>query len=57
MRKVKINKGNLTLTDDIIGFMEKTVTPYGTGAKVDCTKEYLHHKVYLIITKKREKKA
>jgi len=33
----------------IVGFLEKTVTPFGTGAKVDCPKEYLGKKVYLII--------
>ncbi|RLI95248.1 MAG: hypothetical protein DRO92_02055 [Candidatus Altiarchaeales archaeon] len=24
-----------------VGFIEKWVTPFGTGAKVDCPKEYL----------------
>ena len=33
----------------IAGFLEKTVTPFGTGAKVDCPKEYLGKKVYLVI--------
>lgn len=33
----------------IVGFLEKTVTRFGTGAKVDCPKEYLGKKVYLII--------
>ena len=35
----------------ITGFLEKTVTPFGNGAKVDCPKEYLGRNVYLIITK------
>jgi putative transposon-encoded protein len=30
-------------------FDEKKVTPFGTGAKVDCPKEYLGRKVYLVI--------
>ncbi|MEW5897348.1 MAG: DUF2080 family transposase-associated protein [Nanoarchaeota archaeon] len=29
--------------------MEKTVTKFGTGAKVDCPKEYLGRKAYLVI--------
>ena len=34
----------------IIGFLKRKVTPYGTGAKVTCPKEYLGKIVYLIIT-------
>jgi putative transposon-encoded protein len=34
----------------IIGFMKRTVTAYGTGAKVTCPKEYLGKTVYLVIT-------
>ena len=52
MRRVIINKGKIELKDNIIGFFEKKVTPYGTGAKVDCTKEYLGHTAYVIIKKK-----
>ncbi len=33
----------------ILGFFVKKVTPFGTGAKVDCPKKYLGKKVYLII--------
>lgn len=33
----------------ICGFFERTVTPFGTGAKVDCQKEFLGKRVYLII--------
>ena len=31
----------------IIGFMKRKVTRYGTGAKVDCPKEYLGRTVYV----------
>ncbi len=34
--------------------MERTVTKFGSGAKVDCPKEYLGKKVYLIIKKDDE---
>ncbi|MGB9708265.1 MAG: DUF2080 family transposase-associated protein [Candidatus Pacearchaeota archaeon] len=34
---------------NIKGFIERKVTPFGTGAKVDCPKEYLGKKVYLVI--------
>lgn len=58
MRRVLVNKGKLELKDNIIGFLEKKVTPYGTGAKVDCLKEYIGSTAYVIIckpTKKHEK--
>lgn len=34
----------------ILGFMRRQVTPYGTGAKVTCPKEFLGKTAYLIIT-------
>jgi putative transposon-encoded protein len=49
--RVEITRENLTLSDEIEGFIQKTVTPFGTGAKVDCPKEYLGRKVYLVICK------
>ena len=51
MRRVLINKGRLELKDDIVGFLEKKVTPYGTGAKVDCLKEYIGFPAYVVICK------
>ncbi|PIU65815.1 MAG: hypothetical protein COS84_06430, partial [Armatimonadetes bacterium CG07_land_8_20_14_0_80_40_9] len=32
------------------GFFRRKVTKFGTGAKVDCPKEYLGKTVYLVIT-------
>lgn len=34
----------------IVGFLRRRVTPYGTGAKVDCLKEFLGKTVYIVIT-------
>ena len=51
MRRVLVNNGKLKLEDNIIGFLEKKVTPYGTGAKVDCLKEYIGKTAYVIICK------
>ena len=49
MKKVKIvEKSTLTLKG-IKCFLEREVKPFGTGAKVDCPKEYLGRKVYLVI--------
>ena len=35
---------------NILGFLKRQVTKFGTSAKVDCPKEYLGKTVYLIIT-------
>jgi putative transposon-encoded protein len=50
MRRVKMEKTTELKVRGIIGFMIKRVTPFGTGAKVDCPKEYTGKEVYLVIT-------
>ncbi len=53
-RKIEIRKEKLTLTDDDIeGFLERTITPFGTSAKADVPKRYIGKKAYVIITKKK----
>jgi|CryGeyStandDraft_7_1057128.scaffolds.fasta_scaffold45347_3 putative transposon-encoded protein len=42
---------------NIAGFLKSKVTPYGTGAKVDCPKRYLWQKVYLIILENESNKS
>ncbi len=49
MSKVKLNLQNELKLKNIKGYIEKIVTPFGTGAKVDCPKEHLGNKVILII--------
>lgn len=51
MRKIEINKGRLVLTDKVVGFYKKKVTKFGTGAKIDCPKEYLGKTVYVVVCK------
>ena len=51
MRKIKLEEKTEIKVTGIIGFLEKIVTPFGNGAKVDCPKEYTGRKVYLIIRK------
>lgn len=52
MRKVKIEITTELNIKGIHGFIQRKVTPFGTGAKVDCPKEYLGKTVYLVIVKK-----
>lgn len=49
MRTIKITNQNLTLKDKIKTILEKTVTKFGNGAKIDCPKEYIGKKAYIII--------
>ncbi len=49
MKKTKLKTQTEITVKGIKGFLIKKVTPFGTGAKVDCLKEYLGNKVYLII--------
>ena len=49
MRKLKAFKGKLELNDDIEMIFEKTVTKFGNGAKIDCPREHLGKRVYIII--------
>jgi len=49
MRRIEVDKGKLLLTEGVIGFFQKTVTKFGTGAKIDCSKEYLNKTVYVVV--------
>jgi len=50
MTRLKLTMQSELKIKNILGFMKKRVTPFGTGAKVDCPKEYLGKTVYLVIT-------
>ena len=49
MKKVEFHPTTKLTIEGIVGFMERKVTPFGNGAKVDCPKEYLGKKVYLVV--------
>jgi putative transposon-encoded protein len=51
MRKIIMQEKKFHLTDDINFVYEKTITKYGTGAKIDAPKEFLGKKVYVLIRK------
>ncbi len=50
MKIIKINTQKTLTLKNIIGFLKRKVTKFGTSAKVDCPKEYLNKTVYLVIT-------
>lgn len=47
-----IASGKITLTDDVETIYEKTVTPYGSGAKIDSQKKYIGKRAYVLILKR-----
>jgi putative transposon-encoded protein len=50
MRVIELEKGELNLHEtQILGFIEKRVTPFGNSAKVDCPKEYIGKRAYVVI--------
>ena len=49
MKRILINKGKLLLEQKVVGFFQKKVTNFGTGAKVDCTREYIGKTAYVVI--------
>jgi len=50
--KIDLKRERLHLQDEIDGFFEKVVTKFGNGAKIDCPKEFLGRKVYVVSCKK-----
>ena len=53
MRKIELIKSKLKLIDEITVLFEKSVTRFGTGAKIDCPKEYIGKKVYVMVRKSK----
>ena len=51
MKSVTLQKGELILQDEIVGFLERRVTKFGNSGKVDCPKAFLGKRVYLLVCK------
>ncbi|MCL5665418.1 MAG: DUF2080 family transposase-associated protein [Candidatus Thermoplasmatota archaeon] len=54
VKKVQVVEANEITVRNIQAYMERVVTKFGSGAKVDCPKEFLGKKAYLIIEKDDE---
>ena len=52
MRRIKMKENKLVITDNIESIYEKTITKFGTGAKIDAPKELIGRKVYVMVRKK-----
>ena len=51
MKKVPFNVTNEIKVNNIVGYFEKQVSKFGTGAKVDIPKEYLGKRVVILVSK------
>jgi putative transposon-encoded protein len=49
MKKVQFTVATELKVNNICGFYKREVKPFGTSAKVDCPKEHLGKKVYLVV--------
>jgi putative transposon-encoded protein len=49
MRKIKLMDNKLNIQDEIEVLFEKKVTKFGNGAKIDCPKEHIGKKVYILV--------
>jgi len=56
LRRVVLEPKTELKISRIKGFLKRKVTPFGTGAKVDCPKEFLWQTVYLVIAEDEPKK-
>ena len=54
MRKIPTILTNELNVKNISGYFEKTVTKFGTGAKIDAPKEYLGKKVIILVCNETE---
>jgi len=57
MKKVKLDKKNKLILNDIEGFIKRRVTKFGNSAKVSCPKEFLGKEAYLVIVKDEPPKS
>ncbi len=49
MKKIPITSANRLEVTGIEGYFVRTVTPFGNSAKIDCPKEYLGRKVFVVV--------
>ena len=53
MKIIKLKTKTELKIRNMIGFLKRKVTKFGTSAKVNCPKEYLGKTVYLVICDER----
>jgi putative transposon-encoded protein len=51
MRQIKLETKKIELKDEVEVFYEKTITKFGTSAKIDAPKKYIGKRAYVIVLK------
>ncbi len=51
--ELRVNRVLEVVDDQVETMFEKTVTKFGSGAKIDCPKEHLGKHVYVIVRKSK----
>lgn len=51
MRKIRVVEATELKVQGVEGFFEKSVTKFGSGAKIDCPKQYLGRSVFVVVRK------
>jgi len=57
MKKINTTISNKIEVENIKAYFEHKVSKFGTGAKIDCPKEYLGREVVVIVKQKRTSKS
>jgi putative transposon-encoded protein len=53
MRKIQVTEKSFKLEENVEIVYEKTITPFGTSAKIDAPKKYRGWRAYVIIVKNK----
>jgi putative transposon-encoded protein len=54
MKQVPVREATKLTVEGVEAFFEKIVTPFGTGAKIDCPRHYLGREVFIIIRRSQK---
>jgi len=54
MKRAVVQEAVTLTVDGVEAFYKKTVTAFGTGAKIDCPRQYLGRNVYVIIRRPKK---
>lgn len=54
---VRVEEATEVRVQGVEGFFEKTVTKFGSGAKIDCPKLYLGRDVYVVVRRPKKRKG
>lgn len=57
MSSTRIEEATELTVEGIEAFFEKTVTKFGSGAKIDCPKHYLGREVFVVVRRPGARRA